>query len=132
MSGPLISIVVIFDQIREQKLRRLLESMKGQLSDHNTEVLFVHESNVSRTCPTFPVNVKYHTIPEKRGIAFNRNRGIEFAKGKIVVFIDDDCWVQDQWLDALVQPLLQDTKIYAVTSGTRIPHSNFVGDCVSA
>ncbi len=137
MTKPLISIVVIFDQVRESKLRRLLESMKEQLSSqkmnsNKIEVLFVHESNVPRSCPEMPFSVKYFTIPEKQGIPFNRNKGIEFAKGEIIVFIDDDCWVQEKWLESLVNPLLEDQNLYAITSGTKIPSSNFLGNCISA
>src|SRR3989344_4455462 len=137
MARPLISIIVIFDQIRESKLRRLLESMQEQLTSQQVdqkkiEVLFVHESNVQSSCPEMPVKVNYFTIPEKQGIPFNRNKGIEFAKGEIIVFIDDDCWVQEKWLESLTNPLLQDQNLYAVTSGTKIPPSNFLGNCVSA
>jgi len=131
---PLVSVIVIFDQVRESKLCRLLESMKNQLDTYNfgVEILFIQESNSSASLPPMLVKVKHFTIPKKQGIPFNRNKGIEFAKGEFIVFIDDDCWVQEQWLQALVAPLLQDQTIHAVTSGTKIPPSNFVGNCISA
>src|SRR3989344_8489799 len=131
---PLVSVIVIFDQVRESKLCRLLESMKNQLDTYNfgVEILFIQESNSSASLPPMLVKVKHFTIPKKQGIPFNRNKGIEFAKGEFIVFIDDDCWVQEQWLQALVAPLLQDQTIHAVTSGTKIPPANFVGNCISA
>jgi GT2 family glycosyltransferase len=52
--------------------------------------------------------------------------------GSIIVYIDDDCWVQEKWLKSLVEPLLLDAKLMAVTSATKIPRANFLGDCISA
>ena len=129
------SIVVIFDKIRKEKLLRLLNSMKDQLENRDGEVLLIHESNEKLVKPDFlpqlPVTLKYINIKEKQGISFNRNQGIKNSKGKIIIFIDDDCWVQENWLSSLLEPL-QDENILAVTSGTKIPRSNLVGDCISS
>lgn len=125
-----ISIIIICDKIRQEKLERLLFGIKPQLKD-NVEVILIHESNVKLECPSFPVKVHYFNVPEKQGIPYNRNRGIEKSSGEIIVFIDDDCWVSAGWLEALVGPFDVE-KIMVTTSGTHIPHSNFFGDCVSA
>ncbi|MBI2666091.1 glycosyltransferase [Candidatus Woesearchaeota archaeon] len=139
-----ISIIIICDQLRREKLLRLFLSLQSQLSLYDTEILLLHESNTPLEKPDFPevpivqTLLRYINIPEKQGIPFNRNKGIEFAQGNIIIFIDDDCWVQEKWLPALVDPLLNDKtdktdkKIMAVTGGTVIPSSNFFGDCVSA
>ena len=141
-----ISIIIIFDQIREEKLRRLLDSIRPQLLTE-MEVLLIHESFVPARQPIFsilpvfpiisifpilPVNIRYIPIPEKQGIPFNRNQGIQQAHGEIIVFIDDDCWVPEGWLDSLVTPLQQDQDLLAVTGGTRVPPSNLMGDCIAA
>lgn len=127
-----VSIIIIFDQIRKDKLLRLCESLKGQL-DEETEVLFVHESKInSKVFPfVLPFSVDYFPVPEKQGIPFNRNQGIKKASGEVIVFIDDDCWVPENWLRNLLKPF-SDENILAVTSGTRIPKSNFLGDCIAA
>lgn len=129
---PLISIIIICDQLRMEKLTRLLESMKEQLSIYPAEVLLLHESNRPLPSPSLPLPVRYLTIPEKQGIPFNRNQGIRAVRGEIIVFIDDDCWVQEKWLTSLVEPLLADDSLLAVTGGTRVPPSNFLGDCIAA
>ena len=134
-STPPISIVVIFDQLRKEKLERLLESMKEQIQKYRTEIIFIHESNITLSIPTFAsadLPLRYVNIPEKQGIPFNRNQGIKHAQGDIIIFIDDDCWVQEKWLSSLVEPLLQDATALAVTSETKIPSSNFLGNCISA
>ncbi|MDP3639597.1 MAG: glycosyltransferase family A protein, partial [Nanoarchaeota archaeon] len=100
MKKLLVSIIVIFDQLRKEKLIRLLESMKDQLSSYPTEIVLIHESNTPLPVPDLPVPTRYVTIPEKRGIPFNRNQGLQHARGEIIVFIDDDCWVQEKWLSS--------------------------------
>ncbi len=127
-----VSIAIICDKIRQPQLDRLLYSLKDQLRFYSCEILLLQESDVELEKPNLPVMVQYFTIPAKRGIAFNRNKCIEFSSGKIIVYIDDDCWVQEKWLSSLVEPLMQEEKLMAVTSGTKIPTSNFVGDCISA
>ncbi len=131
-TAPLLSIIVIFDTFRHEKLVRLLESMKEQVSLYPSEILFIQESNILFTLPALPLPVRHITIPEKQGIAFNRNQGIRQAQGEIIVFIDDDCWVQENWLTSLVVPLLQNEDVVATTGGTQILPSNFFGDCISA
>ncbi len=128
---PKISIVIIFDQFRKDKLWRLLESLKGQVLPHDAEVIFLHESDIVLPKPELPLEARYINIPAKKGIPFNRNKGIEFARGEIVVFIDDDCWVQEGWLSSLLKPL-EDKNVLAATSGTKVPPSNLLGDCVAA
>ncbi len=127
-----LSIVVIFDKIRKEKLTRLLASLQQQASQLNAEVLLVHESNQPLPKLELPFDFRYITIPEKRGIPFNRNQGIDHARGDVIVFIDDDCWVHDTWLSSLVRPLQEDKNLLAVTSGTKIPKANLLGDCISA
>ncbi|MEK6951271.1 MAG: glycosyltransferase family 2 protein [Nanoarchaeota archaeon] len=129
---PLLSIIIICDQLRLDKLSRLLESMKSQIEKYPAEILLLHESNIQRPAPSLPFSLRYLTIPAQQGIPFNRNQGLRAAQGELIVFIDDDCWVQEQWLDSLVRPLLQDQTLLAVTGGTRVPPSTFLGDCIAA
>ena len=139
ISLPEISIIIICDQLRREKLQRLFQSLQPQLSSYNTEILLLQESNTSLEKPEFllespevQVPFRYFNIPEKQGIPFNRNQGIKYAQGNIIVFIDDDCWVHENWFSALVVPLLNDKKLMAVTGGTVIPSANFLGNCISA
>ena len=122
MKKPLISIVVIFDKIRKEKLVRLLESMKNQLSLYPTEIVLIHESNTLLPAPELPVPVRYVTIPEKRGIPFNRNQGLQQARGEIIVFIDDDVVVEPNWLSELMR-CYKDKDIAAVGGSEIKPYS---------
>ena len=40
--------------------------------------------------------------------------------------------MQEKWLSSLLQPLEQNQELLAVTSGTKIPQANFMGNCISA
>ena len=118
------SIIIICDKIRQKKLERLFLSMKEQLNKFDTEILLLHESNENLPAPSLPINVNYINIPAKQGIAFNRNQGIKHAQHDLLIFIDDDCWVQEKWLESILNPF-HDPNILATTSGTYIPKSNF-------
>ena len=126
-----ISIIIIFDQFRQEKLERLLQGIKAQDYQGKKEIILIHESDEPRECPKLLIPVRYVTIPAKRGIPFNRNQGINKARGDIIVFIDDDCWVHETWLSSLIAPL-DDKAISVITSGTKIPPSNFLGNSIAA
>src|SRR4030067_2483611 len=49
------------------------------------------------------LNLKY--IRQKnQGPAVGRNKGIQEARGAIIVFVDDDSFVQPGWLTELMEP----------------------------
>ncbi len=127
-----VSIIVIFATYYPEKVQRLLDSMVPLLPEFNAEVLLIQEEGFTTPAKPLPPRIKHFTIPAKQGIPFNRNQGIQRAKGDVIIFIDDDCWVQPNWLRALLRPLRHDKKIPVVTSGTRIPSSTFLGNCISA
>ena len=127
-----ISIIIICDKIRTEKLNRLLAGLKPQLSRRQAEVLLVHETNQAAALPSLACTVRHLPIPPHRGIPFNRNQGIRGARGEIIVFIDDDCWVPQKWLASLIHPIQKNKRVWATTGGTRVPQSNFLGDCIAA
>ncbi len=124
------SVVVICGTLYHKKLLRLFNSLCSQIDLKNTEVLLLHETELPGK-PELPLPFRYIPLRPKQGIAYNRNKGIEEAQGEIIIFIDDDCWVTTNWFENIVAPF-QDTNILAVTSGTKIPPSTFLGNCISA
>lgn len=46
---------------------------------------------------------------ENQGVSAARNKGLQNAKGDYVTFIDSDDWVDDDYLQSLIAPLLQDS-----------------------
>jgi len=48
--------------------------------------------------------IDYHKS-EKPGASFNRNKGIELAKGEKIIFIDSDCFPSKKWLNEMEESL---------------------------
>ncbi len=47
-----------------------------------------------------PIRLKYF-FEEKQGISFARNKGVKEAQGSIIAFTDDDCIVDQYWLQRI-------------------------------
>ncbi|MEP6683852.1 MAG: glycosyltransferase family A protein [Parafilimonas sp.] len=43
-------------------------------------------------------NLSCYNLNEKKGPAAARNKGVQYAKGSLIVFTDDDCLPQAEWL----------------------------------
>ncbi|MGH9325180.1 MAG: glycosyltransferase family 2 protein [Terriglobia bacterium] len=96
-------------------LKRLLE----ELRDQETGGLFTFsivvadndrlrsgESVVAEFGASAPVEVRYCVEPEQN-ISLARNKAIENANGEFVVFIDDDEFPSERWLQTLFEACLQ-------------------------
>ena len=70
------------------------------------------------------LNIECCSLDEKRGPAASRNKGVQHAKGELIVFTDDDCLPQQDWVKAFWSAYesvgKQDT---AFTGQTIVPHS---------
>ena len=72
----------------------------------------------------------YHQ--ENKGLSAARNVGMEVAEGEIIVYTDDDCFVDEDWLYYLVSKLLE-TKASGVGGPNLLPEKDGpVAACVSA
>lgn len=47
-------------------------------------------------------HVRY-VLETRRGVSFARNRGISESEGNIIAFADDDCIVDDRWINNIMQ-----------------------------
>lgn len=56
------------------------------------------------------LNIKY-LIEPTQGTSTARNTGIKNASGEIIVFLDDDCVADENWLHYLELPFLRDSSI---------------------
>ena len=53
---------------------------------------------------SLPYPLTYDRLIGKKGISAARNQGMRMAKGMILVFTDDDCLFEEEWLAKLVDP----------------------------
>ena len=64
---------------------------------------------------------------DRKGASWARNRGIEQSTGDLIAFTDDDCLLERDWLEKLVDALL---KFEAdVAGGTMIETDPFLNEC---
>lgn len=89
------------DQLAEA-LERLAEASVGP--DVSWELVIVNNNCtdhtndvVARFADVLPVRL---VMEPRQGLSFARNRGIEVAKGELLLWTDDDVAVGDQWINA--------------------------------
>ena len=121
-SDNLLVSIVIATYDRPNDLRECLKSLLELRNNFNTEIIVVDNNPSSELTP--PVISEFpnvHFINEKRkGLSYARNRGIKNCRGQIVVAIDDDVLVSENWLNNLVSPF-SDENVMAVT-GNVLPY----------
>lgn len=61
------------------------------------------------------INLIYLHVKKSIGLSAARNHGLEYAKGKIVAFPDDDCWYQKDTLDKVHQYFEANDSISCIT-----------------
>ena len=67
-------------------------------------------------------NVFCYSLNEKKGPAAARNKGVVYAKGRLLVFTDDDCLPQQDWLNAYWNFYdVQNEAVSAFTGQTVVP-----------
>lgn len=83
-----------------------------------TEVAYLSQQELS-------FNIYCHSLKEKKGPAAARNKGVQFAKAELIVFTDDDCLPQSDWLKSFCNAYKLTNKTEAAFTGqTIVPHSD--------
>jgi glycosyltransferase involved in cell wall biosynthesis len=100
-SSPEISIIIPTHQRESEVVALILSLLNQSMAPERYEILVV--SNF----PHFSLEKKIHSFVQyttsrvrflcafKQGVNWSRNKGIEAARGAILVFLDDDCLVED-------------------------------------
>lgn len=122
---PSVSIL-ISTKDRRHDLKNALDSIKRlDYPKEKIEVVVVEETDIPQSIE----GVKYIVIPrEGRGFGYTRNIAIKNASHDIVVFTDDDCIVERDWLRELVKGF-KDEGIAGVAGGVKVKDSNIIGKC---
>ena len=113
----LTASVVIVTKDRPGPLRNLLRSLVRQ-SLQPEEVLVVDNNSAQsyqtvfdEFRPLLPLRTVIEITP---GIPAARNRGVQEAKGDIILFTDDDCEADPFWVENMVKPFYYNPYIGAV------------------
>ena len=107
---PLISIIVPVYNV-ERYLPRCIESILRQTYT-NFELILVDDGTPDRSgiiCDRYAEKDSRIKVMHKEngGVSTARNVGIDAAKGEWITFVDADDWVSNDYIEALVTPLLQ-------------------------
>ncbi len=117
----IICPMYIVDDIYINQLKLCLESLKKVNHINKTELILVNDcspigNDKIKTLIKnhFKNKIKVLNLNENVGPGLARNHGASSAKSEILVFIDHDCVVSEDWLEKLVYPILN--KITKVTT----------------
>jgi glycosyltransferase involved in cell wall biosynthesis len=108
-----ISLIVVTKD-RPDYLRNLLKSLVGQTLI--PDEIVVVDNNSSRSYdsvfeefkPLLPLVTIFEDTP---GIPNARNRGIAESSGDIILFTDDDCIADEEWVQEIVKPFQKNPHI---------------------
>jgi GT2 family glycosyltransferase len=102
----------------------LVESLMSMKTSLLFEITVVEETDHPSPIP----KVRYISHPvANRGFPFARNLAIKNTDGRIVVFLDDDCRIENGWLDHLLSPFADDA-VLGVQGGVTVPpQTNAIG-----
>ncbi len=120
ISKPYLS-VIICTYNRDKYIYNLLKSIaENTLSKAKYEIVLVNnnstdatEMECNRFCADYDDVVFRYFIETNQGLSYARNRGIQEAKGKVVVYVDDDATINTEYLTTYYQFFNANTNVYA-------------------
>ena len=126
-SLPEVSVVIISKGNRTMLERATASIGETDYPRSKLQCLVLEETDDPRPLEPW---VEYHTIPVKhRGFGFARNRALSYARNAIILFTDDDCTVEKNWISELINPLRKSQRIAAVGGAVFVPSCGVVGKC---
>lgn len=93
--------VIIPTLHEELALGKTLTSLNQARNGHSTETIIVDGGSTDRTLDIATQFTKNIHVLDQRGIALARNHGARHAQGDILVFLDSDSVVPDNFFDEL-------------------------------
>jgi len=93
---------------REIELIQLLDSLVKQ-KYKNFELIIIDQNNhnkVREICSNYSdkINIIYKKV-SFRGLSKARNFGLKFAKGRYLLFLDDDCFLHHEYFDSILNSI---------------------------
>jgi len=125
MIGLMAVSILVCTRDRREMLDALLADLRKQDYAGDVQIVVAEETDDPRSLE----GVYYVPIPiRNRGIAFARNTALAHAAHEMIVFVDDDCRVDPEWLSILIAPMLEDEDVLGVQGGVTVPEdTNAIG-----
>ena len=116
---PFVSIVICTHNRKETLQKYILKSIPS-LNYSNYEVVIIDDVSTDGTEELISQyknkikNLKYIKNLKHKTFCHTRNLGIKHSSGEIIVYTDDDCTVDVNWLKDLTEPYIKDNEVMIV------------------
>lgn len=126
--------IIIPTRNRKKILKKCLKALNKQSCSSNKYEIIIIDDGSNQDNKTMieslnlKPNIRYY-YQEHSGSAKSRNKGINLAKGKYIIFIDDDIIVNEQFIESHLNKLLENENV--IVHGPVI-HTNDVNNPTSA
>lgn len=115
---PVISVVIpAYNE--ETFLRDCIRSVKRQQFSQGFEVIVVNNCSTDATESIAKEEGVKIVSEEKKGLAFARQRGLDEAKGEILVYLDADVRLPQGWLEKVYSYFKTHAKVSAISCDFR-------------
>lgn len=98
-----LSIVIPYYKTYEETIK-LMDGLIPQLTEE-TEVFLIDDGCHEERLDIYKDKINIIHLEENQGLSYARNRGIEKAKGKYIVFIDSDDYVSDDYIETIINKI---------------------------
>jgi GT2 family glycosyltransferase len=125
--------VILCTYSRVHLLERVLRSLACQTAaSEEFEIVVVDDGSTDGTAELCAragrdlSNLKYVSMGKNLGLATAGNEGIRSARGEVLLFIDDDCLAQEDWVECMMSSLQR----HPLAAGAiQSPVSNYIKLC---
>lgn len=101
----MIKLSIIIPYYKTLKLtEKLLETLTPQLNEE-VEVFLIDDGCHEEQLNKYNNKINIIHLEENHGLSYARNRGIENAKGKYIVFVDSDDYVADDYVSTIINKI---------------------------
>ncbi len=128
MQRPKVSVVICAYNAASC-IQKIFDSLKKQ-SFTDFEIVVANDGSTDATAEIARKNGARVIDMEHQGLSAARNVGITNSKADIVAIIDADCYASPNWVEEIYNQIHTKGET-VVTGNTKIPHSTFLGDCIS-
>jgi glycosyltransferase involved in cell wall biosynthesis len=89
------------------RIGRCLDALLEQTSSSNFEIIVINDGSNDDTVHVVGGYPKVKLVTQSNaGPAAARNRGAQEARGTIILFTDDDCVPEPDWLESMLEPFI--------------------------
>jgi len=126
-----LKVSVVLPWLKEKwvHLRGTMEALLHFTPDHLIEeYIFVSDGNSDtkeKELMALSSKVKVIALPTRQGLIRAKMRGVEEAKGSVIVFMEGHCIVNKDWLQPLLHRIVLDPKALAMPALDIIPQENW-------